>query len=64
METRKDTTQTLFSLFYSSYGSPETGHYSSLLKLKAVAKILGVDLGYKVSTGATRFCEVGQNVCF
>ncbi len=50
METRNDTTHTLF---YCSDGSPETGHYLSLLQLKAVAKILGVDLGYKVSTGAT-----------
>ncbi|WP_026104415.1 DNA phosphorothioation system restriction enzyme [Anabaena sp. PCC 7108] len=47
METRKDTSHTLF---YCSDGSPETGQRSSLRQLKAVSKILGVELGYKVST--------------
>ncbi|MEA5551428.1 DNA phosphorothioation system restriction enzyme [Anabaena cylindrica UHCC 0172] len=47
METRKDTSHTLF---YCSDGCPETGQRSSLRQLKAVSKILGVDLGYKVST--------------
>ncbi|MBD2435945.1 DNA phosphorothioation system restriction enzyme [Nostoc sp. FACHB-110] len=46
MATRRETTHTLF---YCSDGSLETGR-SSLRQLKAVAKILGVDLGYKVST--------------
>ncbi|WP_413172678.1 DNA phosphorothioation system restriction enzyme [Anabaena azotica] len=50
MATRRDTTHTLF---YCSDGSPETGHHSSLRQLKAVAKILGVDLGYKISTYTT-----------
>ncbi|AFY48434.1 DNA phosphorothioation system restriction enzyme [Nostoc sp. PCC 7524] len=47
MQTRRDTTHTLF---YCSDGSPEIGQRSSLRQLKAVAKILGVELGYKVST--------------
>jgi DNA phosphorothioation system restriction enzyme len=47
MATRKDTTHTLF---YCSDGSHEVGQRSSLRQLKAVAKILGVELGYKVST--------------
>ncbi len=47
MATRKDTTHTLF---YCSDGSQESGTRSSLRQLKAVAKILGVELGYKVST--------------
>ncbi|BAY08732.1 DNA phosphorothioation system restriction enzyme [Calothrix sp. NIES-2098] len=47
MATRKDTTHTLF---YCSDGSQEVGQRSSLRQLKAVAKILGVELGYKVST--------------
>ncbi|BAY20735.1 helicase domain-containing protein [Calothrix sp. NIES-2100] len=47
MATRKDTTHTLF---YCSDGSQEAGQRSSLRQLKAVAKILGVELGYKVST--------------
>ncbi|MBD2357040.1 DNA phosphorothioation system restriction enzyme [Tolypothrix sp. FACHB-123] len=47
MATRKDTTHTLF---YCSDGSQEAGERSSLRQLKAVAKILGVELGYKVST--------------
>ncbi len=42
--------QTTHTLFYCSDGSPETGQRSSLRQLKAVAKILGVELGYKVST--------------
>lgn len=47
MATRKDTTHTLF---YCSDGSQEAGERFSLRQLKAVAKILGVELGYKVST--------------
>ncbi|TAF03127.1 MAG: DNA phosphorothioation system restriction enzyme [Nostocales cyanobacterium] len=47
MQNRRDTSHTLF---YCSDGSQETGHRSSLRQLKAVSKILGVELGYKVST--------------
>ncbi|MBK1986871.1 DNA phosphorothioation system restriction enzyme [Sphaerospermopsis aphanizomenoides BCCUSP55] len=47
MQTRRDTSHTLF---YCSDGSQETGHRSSLRQLKAVAQILGVELGYTVST--------------
>jgi DNA phosphorothioation system restriction enzyme len=47
MTTRRETTHTLF---YCSDGSQEVGQRSSLQQLKAVAKILGVELGYKVST--------------
>ncbi|WP_414752220.1 DNA phosphorothioation system restriction enzyme [Anabaena sp. CCY 9910] len=47
MATRRETTHTLF---YCSDGSLETGQRSSLHQLKAVAKILGGELGYKVST--------------
>ncbi|MEH2249896.1 DNA phosphorothioation system restriction enzyme [Nostoc sp.] len=47
MTTRRETTHTLF---YCSDGSQEAGQRSSLRQVKAVAKILGVDLGYKVST--------------
>ncbi len=47
MATRRETTHTLF---YCSDGSQEAGQRSSLRQLKAVAKILGVELGYKVST--------------
>ncbi|MBO3462880.1 DNA phosphorothioation system restriction enzyme [Aetokthonos hydrillicola Thurmond2011] len=47
MITRRETTHTLF---YCSDGSQEIGQRSSLHQLKAVAKILGVELGYKVST--------------
>ncbi|MDB9323176.1 DNA phosphorothioation system restriction enzyme [Nodularia spumigena CS-586/05] len=47
MTTRRESTHTLF---YCSDGSQETGQRSSLRQLKAVAKILGVDLGYRVST--------------
>jgi DNA phosphorothioation system restriction enzyme len=47
MLNRRDTSHTLF---YCSDGSQENGHRSSLRQLKAVAKILGVELGYKVST--------------
>jgi DNA phosphorothioation system restriction enzyme len=42
--------QTSHTLFYCSDGSQENGQRSSLRQLKAVAKILGVDLGYRVST--------------
>ncbi|MGF1987945.1 MAG: DNA phosphorothioation system restriction enzyme [Nostoc sp. ZfuVER08] len=47
MATRRETTHTLF---YCSDGSQDAGQRSSLRQLKAVAKILGVELGYKVST--------------
>lgn len=47
MTTRRETTHTLF---YCSDGSQEVGQRSSLRQLKAVAKILGVELGYKIST--------------
>ena len=47
MTTRRETTHTLF---YCSDGSQEAGQRSSLRQLKAVAKILGVELGYRVST--------------
>ncbi|MBD2692517.1 DNA phosphorothioation system restriction enzyme [Anabaena catenula FACHB-362] len=47
METRKETNHTLF---YCSDGSQDIGQRSSLRQLKAVSKILGVELGYKVST--------------
>jgi DNA phosphorothioation system restriction enzyme len=47
MSTRRETTHTLF---YCSDGSQTTGQRSSLHQLKAVAKILGVELGYRVST--------------
>ncbi|BAB76608.1 DNA phosphorothioation system restriction enzyme [Anabaena sp. FACHB-709] len=47
MATRRETTHTLF---YCSDGSLETGQRSSLHQLKTVAKILGGELGYKVST--------------
>ncbi|RCJ40734.1 DNA phosphorothioation system restriction enzyme [Nostoc minutum NIES-26] len=47
MATRRETTHTLF---YCSDGSQEAGQRSSLRQLKAVAKILGVELGYRVST--------------
>lgn len=47
MTTRRETTHTLF---YCSDGSQEVGQRSSLQQLKAVAKILGVELGDKVST--------------
>ncbi|MBD2664921.1 DNA phosphorothioation system restriction enzyme [Richelia sinica] len=46
MQTRRETTHTLF---YCSDGS-QTEERSSLRQLKAVARILGVELGYKVST--------------
>lgn len=46
MSTRRETTHTLF---YCSDGSQEVGR-SSLRQLKAIAKILGVELGYKIST--------------
>ncbi|HLO84214.1 MAG TPA: DNA phosphorothioation system restriction enzyme [Nostocaceae cyanobacterium] len=47
MQTRRQTSHTLF---YCSDGSPDLGKRSSLRQLKAVSKILGVELGYKVST--------------
>ncbi|WP_026082465.1 DNA phosphorothioation system restriction enzyme [Mastigocladopsis repens] len=47
MSTRRETTHTLF---YCSDGSQDVEQPSSLHQLKAVAKILGVELGYKVST--------------
>ncbi|NET71032.1 MAG: DNA phosphorothioation system restriction enzyme [Sphaerospermopsis sp. SIO1G2] len=47
MQTRRDTSHTLF---YCSDGSQENSHRSSLHQLKEVAKILGVELGYKIST--------------
>jgi len=47
MNIRRDTTHTLF---YCSDGSQDLGQRSSLRQLKAVAKILGVELGFKVST--------------
>ncbi|MEB3178044.1 MAG: DNA phosphorothioation system restriction enzyme [Nostocaceae cyanobacterium] len=47
MTSRRDTTHTLF---YCSDGSQETGYQSSLRQLKAVAHVLGVELGYKIST--------------
>lgn len=47
MITRRETSHTLF---YCSDGSQEEGQRSSLHQLKAVAKILGVELGYRVST--------------
>ncbi|QSV63857.1 MAG: DNA phosphorothioation system restriction enzyme [Dolichospermum sp. DL01] len=47
MATRRGTTHTLF---YCSDGSQEIGQRYSLRQLKAVAQILGGELGYKVST--------------
>lgn len=47
MTTRRDTTHTLF---YCSDGSIEMRQRTSLRQLKAVAQVLGVELGYKVST--------------
>ncbi|WP_414541278.1 DNA phosphorothioation system restriction enzyme [Nostoc sp. CCY0012] len=47
MATRRETTHTLF---YCSDGSQEAGQRSSLHQLKAVAQILGVELGYRIST--------------
>ncbi|MFN7657308.1 MAG: helicase-related protein, partial [Dolichospermum sp.] len=47
MKNRRGTTHTLF---YCSDGSQEIGHRYSLRQLKAVAQILGGELGYKVST--------------
>jgi DNA phosphorothioation system restriction enzyme len=47
MATRRETSHTLF---YCSDGSQESGQRSSSRQLKAVAKILGRELGYKVST--------------
>jgi DNA phosphorothioation system restriction enzyme len=53
MTTRRETTHTLF---YCSDGSQEAGQRSSLRQLKAVAKILGVELGYRVSTYTAHTC--------
>jgi DNA phosphorothioation system restriction enzyme len=47
MITRRETTHTLF---YCSDGSLDESQRSNLHQLKAVAKMLGVELGYKVST--------------
>ncbi|MCC5641093.1 DNA phosphorothioation system restriction enzyme [Nostoc sp. CHAB 5844] len=47
MATRRETTHTLF---YCSDGSLEMEQRSSLRQLKAVVKIIGGELGYKVST--------------
>jgi superfamily II DNA or RNA helicase len=47
MKNRRGTTHTLF---YCSDGSQEIGERYSLRQLKAVAQILGGELGYKVST--------------
>ncbi|QYX30105.1 DNA phosphorothioation system restriction enzyme [Sphaerospermopsis torques-reginae] len=47
MLNRLDTSHTLF---YCSDGSQESTHRSSLRQLKEVARILGGELGYKVST--------------
>jgi DNA phosphorothioation system restriction enzyme len=47
MATRRETSHTLF---YCSDSSQEAGQRSSLHQLKEVAKILGVELGYRVST--------------
>ncbi|MDJ0615399.1 MAG: DNA phosphorothioation system restriction enzyme [Calothrix sp. MO_192.B10] len=44
---RRETTHTLF---YCSEGSPELGQHSNLHQLKAVAKILGLELGYRIAT--------------
>ncbi|HLP89766.1 MAG TPA: DNA phosphorothioation system restriction enzyme [Nostocaceae cyanobacterium] len=49
-ELMQDRLNTSHTLFYCSDGSQEVGKRSSLRQLKAVAKILGVDLGYKIST--------------
>lgn len=42
--------QTTHTLFYCSDAAQEVGGRSSLHQVKAVAKLLGVELGYKVST--------------
>jgi len=47
MQTRRETTHTLF---YCSEGSQELGQRSNLHQLKAVAKILGIELGYRIAT--------------
>jgi DNA phosphorothioation system restriction enzyme len=47
MANRRGTSHTLF---YCGDGAQEMGQRSSLHQLKAVAKILGVELGYRVST--------------
>ncbi len=47
MVNRRETSHTLF---YCSDGSANGGESSSLHQLQAVAKILGVELGFKVST--------------
>lgn len=47
MINRRDTTHTLF---YCSDGTPDTGGRSSLHQLKEVTRILGVEIGYRIST--------------
>lgn len=47
MINRRDTTHTLF---YCSDAAPDTGRYSNLHQLKEVTKILGVEIGYRIST--------------
>jgi DNA phosphorothioation system restriction enzyme len=47
MATRRETSHTLF---YCGDGSQEVGQRSNLHQLKEVAKILGVELGYRIST--------------
>ncbi|AFY34864.1 DNA phosphorothioation system restriction enzyme [Calothrix sp. PCC 7507] len=59
MTSRRETTHTLF---YCSDGSQEMGQRSSLRQLKAVAKILGVELGYKVSTYTAQTSLVEREV--
>jgi superfamily II DNA or RNA helicase len=61
MATRRETTHTLF---YCSDGSSEIGQRSSLHQLKAVAKILGRELGYKELQGlvAIRCLDEGVDI--
>ena len=47
MINRRDTTHTLF---YCSDAAPDTGRYSNLHQLKEATKILGVEIGYRIST--------------
>ncbi len=47
MQTRRETT---YTLFYCSEGSQELGQRSNLHQLKAVAQILGIELGYRIAT--------------
>lgn len=46
MKTRRDTTHTLF---YCSDGAPESTGRSNLHQLKEVTRILGVEIGYRIS---------------